>query len=318
MTSTPGNPTGLRDAIVADAIARYDAHVTRLFAPARTVPDAVQAIVDRCVADEPDPPPTTPAAKRLWQARTAARAWEALIASGMLPVSWASDPSRCFAGWTATEVVGADGTASFRPASSLFSPVPLEPETALALACDPSGVLTVEALAREWCSRVALWTSTVRADAPVRWRFEASRPAYVYRPELANIERPMERALGLEDPDFDPYADGSPPLIWFAGPAYQARLWPDGAYRPMIWEEELLTFCLLSAMWSRCVDHDALVPDLSGGSRPRATVPRVAGRQYAALPDPFAPFIDALDRGYAIGFVNREAIDVYGIVPTGA
>jgi hypothetical protein len=244
-----------RDEILDAAYAQYDARVGRLFAPERATLAAASRVLEECVAERARPTQAEQAAWTRWRVETAAHAWEALAARGVIPQHWIADPARRFMGWRECAIVGADGVRTLDLSHEAASPIPLDPTTVLTLASDTSGIGTVEALVREWCIRTAHWGWSDRADAPVLWRVEArATPPYVHRPELRNILTPMERALGLENPAFDPYAESSAPLIWFATPVDQARLSRRAYARPMIWQSKLLESCILSTMWATCVE----------------------------------------------------------------
>jgi hypothetical protein len=198
----------------------------------------------------------------------AVAAWEALAASGVIPLAWVGDPGRLFACLDCGGIGTIDDETFHAPAAH-----PWSVETAVAFAADPAGVLRAEALAREVVARLAPWG--VPQPARVVWRVGAPRDA-----TPAALAPPMDAAW----------------RAWSAVPraARLARV-PQGSLPDGVWGLVDSQF-VAAQQWAACAAVD-------GG-----TVLRGEPVRFADLPDPFAPLVALWETGYALDAITAEAV----------
>lgn len=266
------------------ATRRFEETLPRLLAPLRPQRDAALA------SPEAEPPAGAWSVEaefaRYGAARERAhRRWEALLARGVLPESFAADPRRVFIGERVELVRDERGLAGLRFRREDAVPVPHDLATVHALAADPAGVLAAEELAREWARRFAASTTGMHPGyGDVRWRVDATPPP----PGWWGYHHDLQRRFGYgmdgdtSDDTFD--LSGSP--RWLNALTAHGHIEDVEAEA---WSFELWSACAFEAAWDAGAADGAQLL-MARGVRPQPL---------AALGNPFSAERALFALGYA-------------------
>lgn len=194
--------------------------------------------------------------------------WEALVARGLVPSDWASNPRRAFSGMYPCHGCPAGRPYDCRDCEGTHRapdtrPYPASVEFVVALAADPRRVATCEALASEAAARLVPWGADADANAGVLW-IAARDPWLAVTGSLAAQAVEYSVAVALR---CAPERGDAVPLP----PRLDA----------------------LAARWAEAARRGLRVQ-----RRGRADLAAV-GRRFADLPDPYAPLRDLAARGVA-------------------
>lgn len=194
----------------------------------------------------------------------AAAAWQALAARAVIPAAWIDDPRRSFAG-------------SRRHPPTVAACV--------ALACDPAGMATVEALALAVAARLA--ACGAGSASRVQWRVGAlTDHDLLARPPREPTGALHSMLLGVhESADTTVWGEGEP--AWVIHPDVPRRVWPE--YRDF---KDRVAFGRL--------DREHSAADLWRSAALNGYRLDDVARPIAELDDPFAPLLAIWDHGYAL------------------
>lgn len=213
-------------------------------------------------------------------------AWEVLATRGLVRDDARPAPHRDFAPQPSDVLVlTPTGVASWRP-----QPTPTTVRAAVAIASDPAGIATAEALVCEVRQRLEPWG--VPRPRGIRWRIEerpwggmaADRP---WMPSWPAVHR-------FGDPDA--VGQQLPGEFW--------RRWP---LNTRSLGRRFAQDLAAHAEWRRLVARGARVTPTCAAV-PVTPGASVVGMAFAALPDPFEPLLAVWGLGYAVDAIAEEVV----------
>lgn len=226
-------------------------------------------------------------------------AWEALVARGIAAEPWATRGP--------ADVQRAGGNAKTTAAESI-----------VAIAGDPTGVATVEALSAELARRLEPWNEAFptrvlwRTVAVTEKKFPvpqpfASSPAFAAMEALFDtlawtskedgaLRRSVERAFRPVSGRPSGTVTEAKPLTRPGDPPWCARFWDRAGAG-----QHALYHATNAALWSACVERDLPV---GRNARTRA-------RRFRELLDPAEVLLEIWRLGYVVGAVSDASITVY-------
>jgi len=229
------------------------------------------------------------------EARSATEAWYRLHQRGLLPPGWESAPARGFV------FVEEDGVR-WGPLGSLHPPVHAIPgsvEACVALASDPEGIQAAERLADECITAWAAWG--VKAPARRVWDvvLRAGPPVFVSAPTVLEEAGAVVR-YAHELAAWDRLVLVGDRLLTHA----QALLDAQTGHRVRL---DLADVFRDAWLWALACDEGLKVPVTDDDLAPH--IPgALAGRRFADIPDPFAPWFALSDTGYLLRLVDRDEL----------
>lgn len=216
----------------------------------------------------PDRPQLAAAKKVARRATGGASAWEAMATAGLIPEAWVGSRARFF----------------YSGDMSRLQNRPMNVDQAVALASDPEGVATAEALAVETARRLRDWR-------PVGGESPPGVASFLW---LTQRWPPPVRGVGR-------YVEEAVLAIVGALPVVERT---DGA----VWQAQV--YLRLRDGWDEFVAAGLRVPAVKnylGGRVELVTT----GRAFADLPNPYAPLVDLWCTGYMLELISDRTARLY-------